>query len=103
MFTAERKKKEIGIRKVLGATVSNIVVLLTRDFTRLVLFSIILGLPIAYFMVSRWLRAFAYHIELNPWFFALAGLVVMLISWATVSSQALRSAHANPRDCLRNE
>ncbi len=103
MFTAERKKKEIGIRKVLGATVSNIVVLLTRDFTRLVLFSIVLGLPIAYFMVSRWLRGFAYHIELNPWFFALAGLLVMLISWATVSSQALRSAHANPRDCLRNE
>lgn len=103
MFTAERKKKEIGIRKVLGATVSNIVVLLTRDFTRLVLFSIVLGLPIAYFMVSRWLQGFAYHIELNPWFFALAGLLVMLISWATVSSQALRSAHANPKDCLRNE
>lgn len=102
-FTAERKKKEIGIRKVLGATVSNIVMLLTRDFTRLVLFSIVLGLPIAYLMVSRWLRGFAYHIELNPWFFVVAGFVVMLISWATVSSQALRSAQANPRDCLRNE
>lgn len=102
-FTAERKKKEIGIRKVLGATVSNIVVLLTKDFTRLVLMAIVLGLPIAYFMVSKWLQGFAYHIDLNPWFFVLAGFLVMLISWATVSSQALRSAHANPRDCLRTE
>ena len=102
-FTAERKKKEIGIRKVLGASVSNIVVLLTRDFTRLVLVSILLGLPVAYFMVNRWLTGFAYHVDLSPWFFALAGFLVMLISWATVSSQALRSAHANPRDCLRSE
>lgn len=102
-FTAERKKKEIGIRKVLGASVSNIVVLLTRDFTRLVLVSILLGLPVAYWMVSRWLTGFAYHVDLNPWFFVLAGFLVMLISWATVSSQALRSAHANPRDCLRSE
>lgn len=102
-FTAERKKKEIGIRKVLGASVSNIVLLLTQDFTRLVMFSILLGLPVAYMMTDRWLTGFAYHINLSLWFFLLAGCLVMLISWLTVGSQAFRSAQANPRDCLRSE
>lgn len=102
-FTADRRKKEIGIRKVLGATVANIVVLLTRDFTRLVLVSILIGLPIAYYMTANWLERFAYRIDLNVWFFALAGVLVMLISWLTVSSQAFRSANINPRECLRDE
>ena len=102
-FTADRKKKEIGIRKVLGATVMNIVVLLTRDFTRLVIVSIILGLPIAYILTRNWLERFAYRIDLNLWFFVFTGLLVLFISWLTVSSQAFRSANVNPKDCLRNE
>jgi predicted permease len=102
-FTADRKRKEIGIRKVLGASVANIMTLLTRDFTRLVLISIVIGLPVAWFMTGRWLDNFAYHIDLNLWFFLLAGLLVLLISWMTVSSQAYRSATVNPSDCIRDE
>lgn len=102
-FTADRKRKEIGIRKVLGASVANIISLLTRDFTRLVLFSILIGLPIAWLTTSQWLDRFAYRIELNPWFFLMAGLVVLLISWMTVGSQAYRSATVNPSDCIRDE
>ena len=102
-FTADRKKKEIGIRKVLGATVMNIVTLLTQDFTRLVLVSVLIGLPVAYWFTSNWLDRFAYRIDLNIWYFASAGILVLLISWLTVSSQAIRSATINPKECLRDE
>lgn len=101
-FTADRRKKEIGIRKVLGASVGNIVTLLTQDFTRLVLVAIVLGLPIAYWLVGNWLDQFAYRIDLKVGFFALAGVVVLLIAWLTVGSQAFRSAHIDPRECLRD-
>ena len=102
-FTADRKKKEIGIRKVLGATAGNIIVLLTRDFTRLVLVALVIGLPVSYFMIHNWLQRFAYKIDLNPWFFLGAGALVLAISWITVSSQAIRSATINPKECLREE
>ncbi len=102
-FTADRKRKEIGIRKVLGASVAQIVLLLTGDFTRLVLAALAIGLPLAWLLTNDWLDRFAYRIDLNAWFFALAGAAVLLIAWATVSSQALRSAHLNPTDCLRDE
>jgi hypothetical protein len=101
-FTADRKKKEIGIRKVLGATVANIVTLLTRDFTRLVLVAILLGLPIAYFVTGQWLERFAFRIDLTVWYFLLAGVLVLLISWLTVGSQAFRSANIDPKECLRD-
>jgi putative ABC transport system permease protein len=102
-FTADRKRKEIGIRKVLGATVMNIIGLLTKDFTRLVIISLVIGLPVSYFIVNRWLHNFAYKIDLNPLFFMTAGILVLTISWLTVSSQAYRSATVNPRECLRDE
>ena len=102
-FTADRKKKEIGIRKVLGASVMNIVSLLTNDFTRLVLVSVLIGLPVAYWFSHNWLDRFAYRIDLNLWYFVIAGLAVLLISWITVGSQAFRSATVNPRECLRDE
>lgn len=101
-FTADRKKKEIGIRKVLGATVTNIVTLLTRDFTRLVLVAILIGLPVAYYITAQWLSRFAFRIDLTVWYFLLAGLLVLLISWLTVGSQAFRSAHIDPKECLRD-
>lgn len=102
-FTADRRKKEIGIRKVLGASVQNIIVLLTKDFTRLVGISIILGIPTAFLLSRNWLDRFAYRIDLNIWFFLTAGLLVLLIAWLTVSSQAFRSARTNPKECLRYE
>ncbi|MEM6317268.1 MAG: ABC transporter permease [Bacteroidota bacterium] len=102
-FTAERKKKEIGIRKVLGASVMSIVTLLTKDFTRLVMVAILLGLPIAWWIVNEWLGTFAYHIDISIWYFALAGLLVLTIAWLTVGSQAFASANVNPRDCFQDE
>lgn len=101
-FTADRKKKEIGIRKVLGASVANIVTLLTRDFTRLVLVAILLGLPIAYYITGQWLNRFAFRIDLTVWYFLIAGMLVLLISWLTVGSQAFRSANIDPKECLRD-
>jgi len=82
-FTADRKKKE--------------------DFTKLVLISIIIGLPIAWYVSSDWLTRFTYRIDLSIWFFAIAGILVLLISWLTVSSQAFTSAMLNPKDCLADE
>jgi len=102
-FTADRRRKEIGIRKVLGATVTNIVLLLTRNFTQLVLVSIILGIPIAYYLTRQWLNDFAYRIDLSLLFFAVASVLVLLISWLTVSFQAYRAANINPKECIRDE
>lgn len=102
-FTAERRQKEIGIRKVLGSTVFNIVYLLSIDFTKLVGLSILLALPISYFLISDWLDQFAFRISLEIWFFVGAGLLSMIIAWLTVGSQALRAAHINPAECLRDE
>jgi putative ABC transport system permease protein len=102
-FTAERRTKEIGIRKILGASVSNIIVLLTKETTRWVLFSCIIAIPIGYFAVSKWLQNFAYRIDLGISYFILACLVAFLIALLTVSSQAFRAARANPVDSLRYE
>ncbi len=102
-FTADRKKKEIGIRKVLGASVVNIITLLTKDFTRLVIVAIFIGLPISWYVVDNWLARFAYRIDLSVWFFVLAGALVLFISWLTVSSQAFTSAMVNPKDCLKDD
>jgi len=102
-FTADRKKKEIGIRKVLGASVGNIITLLTKDFTRLVIVAILIGLPISWYLINNWLARFAYRIDLNIWFFAFAGSLVLLISWLTVSFQAFSSAMVNPKDCLKDD
>ncbi|HZX74237.1 MAG TPA: FtsX-like permease family protein, partial [Cyclobacteriaceae bacterium] len=102
-FTAERRLKEIGIRKALGSSSSNIVLLLSSDFTRMVLISIILGLPTSYWLLSQWLTRFAFHIELELWYFAVAGLVALFIAWLTVASQAIRAANVNPVDCLHDQ
>lgn len=102
-FTAERRLKEIGIRKVLGSSVMNIVYLLSSDFTKLVGISIVLALPISYYLISDWLDKFAFRIGLEAWFFIGAGCLSLLIAWLTVGSQALRAAHVNPAECLRDE
>jgi putative ABC transport system permease protein len=102
-FTAERRIKEIGIRKALGSTATNIVFLLSKDFTRMVLISICIGLPISYYITSLYLEKFAFHIELKPWFFVASGIIALLISWFTVGYQAVKSANTNPAECLKDE
>lgn len=102
-FTAERRLKEIGIRKVLGASVSNIVMMLSKDFTRLVGISIIIAIPISYYFMDKWLESFAYTIDLSVWIFLSTAVISLMIAWLTVSSQALRAAHVNPSKCLKDE
>ncbi|MFD0998626.1 ABC transporter permease [Ohtaekwangia kribbensis] len=102
-FTAERRLKEIGIRKVLGSSATNIVILLTADFTRIVLVAIILALPVSYYIGKFWLDNFAYKIPLTWWYFVSGGCIALFISWLTVGLQAIRAARVNPARCLRDE
>ncbi|MEQ8547693.1 MAG: FtsX-like permease family protein [Cyclobacteriaceae bacterium] len=102
-FTAERRLKEIGIRKVLGASTSQIVLMLSNDFTRLIIISIFIALPISYYFMGQWLDNFAYKIELSLWTFVTAALVSLMIAWLTVSFQALKAANINPAKCLKDE
>ncbi len=102
-FTAERRLKEIGIRKILGASDFGIVRLLSGDFTKMVLAAIVIALPISYFIAQRWLQDFAFSIDLHWWYFAGAGLLALLIAWFTVGLQTVRAARVNPVECLRDE
>jgi putative ABC transport system permease protein len=102
-FSAQQRTKEIGIRKVLGASAPQIIFLLSRDFTRLVLIAIIIAWPIAWYGMHRWLQDFAYRIEISWWVFGLAGLAALLIALLTVSFQAIKASLANPVNALRTE
>ena len=102
-FTAERRRKEIGIRKALGASELSIVWLLTSSMTWLVIVAIILALPLSYLLMQRWLEGFAYRVAWQWWYFAAAGLGALLIAWLTVSVQAWRAARRNPVLSLRAE
>jgi putative ABC transport system permease protein len=102
-FTAERRVKEFGIRKVLGSSDLSLALLLSRDFTRVVLISVVLGIPVSYLLTQEWLRSFAYAIQLEWWYFVVAGLSALLISWLTVGSQALKAARSNIVESLRTE
>ena len=102
-YTAEQRTKEIGVRKVMGATVPGLVVLLSREFVRLVLVAFVLAAPAAYLLASRWLEEFAYRVPLSWPIFALAGAAALVIALATVSYQAVRAALADPVESLRYE
>ena len=102
-FTAERRLKEIGIRKILGASDFGIVRLLSGDFTKMVLVAIFIALPISYFIAQQWLEDFAFSIELQWWYFAGAGLLALLIAWFTVGLQTVKAARVNPAECLQDE
>jgi putative ABC transport system permease protein len=102
-FTAEARTKEIGIRKVLGASVTQIVQLLSKDFLKLVILGIVIASPIAYYFMDKWLQDFAYRIEISWWMFALAGVLSTLIAFLTVSYQSIRAALANPVKSLKTE
>lgn len=102
-FTAEQRTKEIGIRKVMGASVLNITMLLTKDFVKLVVAASIIALPIAYIVMNDWLQNFAYSAGLSPWTFILAALAAVVITVITVSYQAISAALTNPADALQYE
>ena len=102
-FTAQQRTKEIGIRKVLGATVSDITTLLSAEFIKLVLLALLVACPIAWYFMDKWLQDFAYRIDLQWWVFVLAGITVMLIAFITTSFQAIKSALMNPVKSLKTE
>ena len=102
-FSAEQRSKEIGIRKVLGASVSGIVQLLSKDFLKLVGISFIVATPIAWWAMNKWLQGFNYRVTISWWMFALAGFIAVLIALFTVSSQAIKAAVANPTKSLKTE
>lgn len=103
LFTTVQRTKEIGVRKVLGASVINIVVLLSKDFIRLVLIAFVIASPVAWFIMNNWLGDFAYRINISAWVFIIAGLSAMIIALATISFQAIRAAIVNPVKSLRTE
>jgi ABC-type antimicrobial peptide transport system permease subunit len=102
-FNAEVRTKEIGIRKVLGASVSHVMVMLSKDFLKLVGIAIVLAFPMAWWMMSQWLNGYAYRVSIGAWVFIIAGLSILLITLLTVSYQSLRSALMNPVKSLRSE
>ncbi|HNR07804.1 MAG TPA: ABC transporter permease [Saprospiraceae bacterium] len=102
-YMAEQRAKEIGIRKVLGASVSGITQMLSRDFLKLILISIVLAVPVAYFLMNRWLQEFSYRVGIQAWVFLLTAGLILLIAVLTVSFQAVKAALANPVKSLRTE
>ncbi len=102
-FTTEQRTKEIGIRKVLGASVPEVMALLSAQFAKWVLVANIVAWPVAYYIMNNWLRNFAYRTEISPWLFISSGALALLIALATVSSQAIKAATANPVESLRYE
>jgi putative ABC transport system permease protein len=102
-FTASQRTKEIGIRKVLGANVTQIIVLLSKDFLKLVLVAIVLAVPLAWYLMDQWLTNFAYRTDIGTGVFTLAGAAALLIALSTVSYRAYRAASANPVESLRTE
>ncbi|GAB5409797.1 MAG: ABC transporter permease [Balneolaceae bacterium] len=102
-FTAERRQKEIGIRKVLGASEFTIVRLLSGDFTKLVLVSVLIAVPISFGLASVWLESFAYRIELNWWIFVSAGIGAIITTWLTIGIQTLKTAKLEPVQCIKIE
>jgi putative ABC transport system permease protein len=103
LFATEQRKKEIGIRKVNGASITQTVLLLSYDFTKLVLISFIIATPISYYFVNKWLDNFAYRTNISWWIFAITGLLSYIVAMLAIVYQSYRAASANPADTLRDE
>ena len=103
MFTAQQRIKEIGVRKVLGASVAGIATMLSKDFLKLVFISILIASPVAWWAINKWLQDFAYKTSISWWVFALAGITALVIALITVSFQAIKAAISNPVKSLRTE
>ena len=102
-FMAEQRTKEIGVRKVLGASALNLVYLLSSGITRLILIAIVIAIPLSWYAVNRWLAGFAYHISISWLIFVGASLAVLAIAWLTVSYESIKAAIVNPIKSLRTE
>jgi predicted permease len=102
-FTAQKRRKEIGVRKVIGASVANITTMLSKDFLQLIFISLLVALPVSWWLMSNWLQSFAYRISLTPYLFAIAGISVILLTLFTISYQSIKAAMANPVKSLRSE
>jgi len=102
-FTAQRRIKEIGIRKILGSSNFGIVRLLSGEFTKIVFIAIIIALPLSYYIVQKWLESFAYKIDLEWWFFVGSGSIALLIALLTIALQTIRAAQVNPTECLKQD
>ena len=102
-FTAEQRFKEIGIRKVLGSSVSEIVAMLSKDFLMLVFISFFIAFPLGYYLMNKWLESFAYRIEMQFWLFVLAALITLLIAFGTIGWKSFKAATMNPIKALRDE
>ena len=103
IFTAEQRIKEIGIRKVVGASVSSIIAMLSKDILKLVIISSVISFPVAWFAMNKWLQNYAYRINMSWWMFVVAGSIAVGIALLTVSFQAIKAAIANPVKSLRAE
>jgi putative ABC transport system permease protein len=99
----EQRKKEIGVHKILGATITGIVQIVSSEFIKLVIISSIIAWPLAYYLMNKWLQDFAYRIEINLWIFILSGTIALMIALVTVSYQAFKAAITNPVESLRSE
>lgn len=102
-FTAERRTKEIGIRKILGATAMNVLLLLSSDFMKLIILAIVIALPVSFYMGNSWLSTFAYRIDLQWWYFIVAGLIAIVIAGSTILSQIFRTSNVNPVQSIKSE
>jgi putative ABC transport system permease protein len=102
-YSAEQRIKEIGVRKVLGATVVNLASMLSKDFLKLVLIANGIAFPLAWWAANKWLQEYAYHVDVKWWIFAMAGLMAILLALITVSYQAIKAAIVNPVKSLRME
>lgn len=102
-FLAEQRTKEIGVRKVLGASVSSILFMLSKEFIKWIIIANVIAIPVAYYFMHKWLQEFAYRINISWWVFAAAGIVALIIALVTVSFQAIKAATANPVESLRYE
>jgi hypothetical protein len=102
-FATQKRTKEIGVRKVLGASEAGIVALLSKDFIRLVAFALIIAFPVAGWLMNKWLQGFTYRVSLTWWTYALAGLIALLVALITVSYQSIKAATSNPIKSLRTE
>ena len=102
-YTIRRKRKEIGLRKAYGATSTSVLFMLQMDFGKLILIASVIALPAGYYLIKRWLHSYAYHIELNPSYFLMTVLLIVMIAVLTLVFHTLRAANLNPADTLRNE